>query len=236
MLQPNKSNGTAHLSIVRGTDEMELRPQSLFGAITRAELTWWPRLNIGWYPCETGIRPYNKAYFKRLKEASETDIGKALMKARCALVERHFRGTIIDVGSGCGAFIDERRKWRRTTYGWDVCPASLEWLEQRQLLIDPMLVPFHGASLWDVLEHIADFRPLLANIKEWVFLSLPIFRDMDHVLASKHFRPTEHFWYFTRDGLENLMRSLGFDCVEVNDEETKIGREDILSFAFKRAA
>jgi hypothetical protein len=157
------------------------------------------------------------------------------MRARCALVERHFRGTLIDVGSGCGAFITERKYWRRTTYGFDVCPASMEWLEQRQLFIDPHMVPFQGASMWDVLEHIADFRSLLANIREWLFLAIPIFRDSSHALESRHYRPDEHFWYFTRDGLVGVLGSLGFQLVEENDEETKLGREDIMSFAFKRA-
>jgi hypothetical protein len=111
----------------------------------------------------------------------------------------------------------------------------MEWLEQRQLFIDPHMVPFQGASMWDVLEHIADFRSLLANIREWLFLAIPIFRDSSHALESRHYRPDEHFWYFTRDGLVGVLGSLGFQLVEENDEETKLGREDIMSFAFKRA-
>ncbi len=207
---------------------------SLFDEMTRGRLTWWPRPGVGWYPVETGMRPYNQAYFDRLRDMAKTELGLSLMRARCAMVERHCRGVVIDVGSGCGAFIDERRKWRRTTYGYDVSPASLEWLESRQLLIDPHLVPFHAATMWDVLEHIADFRLLLANVRDWLFLSLPIFRDAEHVLESKHFRPTEHFWYFTRDGLVSVIQSLGFELIEENDKETKLGRQDIGSFAFRR--
>lgn len=198
-------------------------------------LKWWPSFGVGFYPCETGIQPYDQKYFERLQVMAEQEIGRNLMRSRCALVERHFRGTLIDVGVGCGAFIDERTKWRRKTFGWDVNPASLAWLDQRGLLVDPYMVPFDAASLWDVLEHIPDFTQLIANVRSWLFLSLPIFRDVEHALVSKHYRPDEHYWYFTRDGLVAVMHMLGFDLIEENDMETKLGREDIGSFAFCRA-
>jgi hypothetical protein len=202
--------------------------------IAHGRLRWWPQIGVGFYPVETGIRPYDRAYFDRLAQMAETDIGRALMRSRCALVDRHFDGMLVDVGSGCGAFIRERMKWRRPTAGWDVCTAALEWLEQRGLILDPWLKPIDAVSLWDVLEHIPDCRSLLDNVRQWVFLSLPIFRDAEHALSSKHYRTDEHYWYFTRDGLVTVMRMCGFDLVEENDEETRIGREDIGSFAFRR--
>jgi hypothetical protein len=91
-----------------------------------------------------------------------------------------------------------------------------------------------AVSLWDVLEHIPDFQPLLANVREWLFLSLPIFRDAAHVLASKHFKPDEHCWYFTRDGLVVAMNLCGFALVSESIVETELGREDIGTFAFRR--
>jgi len=89
-------------------------------------------------------------------------------------------------------------------------------------------------SLWDVLEHIHDFRSLLASVRSWVFVSVPIFADRDYVLRSKHFRPQEHVWYFTARGLIDVMRALGFECIEQSDVESRIGREDIGTFAFRR--
>lgn len=222
-------------SALRKTDrDPAPKMETLQGEISQDHLTWYPELGIGWFPVKTGRAPYGQDYFEKLAGYAKTDIGRQLMRARCALVERHFQGTLIDVGAGCGAFIQERNKWRRTTYGWDICPATLAWLDERQLLVDPHVVPFYGASMWDVLEHIADFRPLLANIREWLFVSIPIFRDYNHVLVSKHYRKDEHFWYLTRDGLVSLMATLGFELVEENEIETKLGREDIGSFAFRR--
>jgi hypothetical protein len=54
------------------------------------------------------------------------------------------------------------------------------------------------------------------------------------VLRSKHFRPQEHIWYFTREGLVNAMKACGFSLVAESDFETELGREDIGTFAFRR--
>ena len=47
------------------------------------------------------------------------------MRARCNFVEQHYRGPMIDVGIGSGAFIEARRN--RATYGYDVNPAGVEF-------------------------------------------------------------------------------------------------------------
>jgi len=197
-------------------------------------LTWWPEIGVGWYPVTSGIEPYNHAYFERFAQQADTDIGRALMRARCDFVERHFDGALIDVGIGSGAFIEARIARRKMTYGYDVNPAGIQWLEQRQLFVDPYLVPFDAMTLWDVIEHIADFRPLLKNVRRWLFISTPIFRGPKHAMKSKHFRTDEHYWYFTRPGLIHVMGMIGFDLVEASKFETSIGREDIGSFAFRR--
>jgi hypothetical protein len=156
------------------------------------------------------------------------------MTARCEFVHRHFHGaSLIDVGIGSGAFINRRRQ---KTFGYDINPAGRKWLEERGLLIDPYVVPFAAMTLWDVLEHMADFRPLLDNCREWLFLSLPIFLDAEHVLASKHYRRDEHCWHFTRDGLVFVLKTCGFSLVSESSIETELGREDIGTFAFRRAA
>jgi predicted TPR repeat methyltransferase len=218
---------------IRGIREAN---KSLRDAVAADRLTWWPEIGIGYYPVTSGTRPYNQAYFDRFAEQANTDIGRALMHARCDFVERHFHGTLVDVGIGSGAFINAMRRRRRIVYGYDVNPAAVAWLEERGLFVDPHIVPMPAITLWDVLEHIDDFRSLLCNVKQWVFVSLPIFADVEHVRRSKHFRRDEHFWYFTHDGLIAVMRALGFDLIEATDVETRIGREDIMSYAFKRGA
>jgi len=204
------------------------------GQFSRRCLTWWLQHGIGYYPVEAGHAPYDQDYFDNFERNAQTELGRALMQARFNFVERHYRGTLIDVGIGSGAFVELRNQRRRSTYGYDVNPAGLAWLEQRMLLVDPYLVSFDAVTLWDVLEHIPDFQSLLANVREWVFVSLPIFRDAEHALRSKHFKPEEHCWFFSRDGLVFAMDICGFALVSENKMETELGREDIGTFAFRR--
>jgi len=163
-------------------------------------------------------------------------MGRALMTARHDFIEQHYQGTLLDVGIGSGAFIERRQAEGRTTYGYDVNPAGIKWLKERGLFKDPYDRRHrrYPMTLWDVLEHIRDFQGLLENVSEWLFLSLPIFRDAEHVLRSKHFRPQEHCWYFTRDGLVYAMKLCGFELVSESNVETDLGREDIGTFAFRR--
>jgi len=206
---------------------------SLHAQFSRRRLTWWPQIGIGWYPVEAGIEPYDQEYFERVDGDAQTPLGRALMIGRHEFVERHWHGALVDVGIGSGAFI-ERRSHERATWGYDVNPAGIQWLMERKLFVDPYRCPFDAMTLWDVLEHIPDYQPLLANVRKWLFVSLPIFRDAEHVLRSKHFRPREHCWYWTQPGLIYAMKQCGFELVSESNVETELGREDIGTFAFRR--
>ena len=92
---------------------------------------------------------------------------------------------------------------------------------------------------WDSLEHIKKPWEILtqAGPDAFVFVSLPIVdgEDMlESVLASKHFKPEEHYWYFTREGFMRFAAYCGFEVVHHSDEETKIGRESIETFVLCR--
>lgn len=199
----------------------------------RSRLTWWPEIGIGYYPVEVGIEPYDQQYFETFARNADSFIGQALMQARVEFVEQHYQGPLIDIGIGSGAFVEQRARSHRT-YGYDVNHAGIGWLNDRNLFRDPYAVMFNAATMWDVLEHIPDYPKLLANVREWLFLSLPIFRDVGHVLASKHYKPEEHCWYFTPEGLVFAMKQCGFALVAESTIETDLGREDIGTFAFKR--
>lgn len=198
---------------------------------SHCRLTWWPQLGIGYYPVEAGIEPYDQDYFDNFARNSDSLLGRALMRARVEFVEQHYQGPLIDVGVGSGAFIEARGR----TYGYDVNPAGIGWLMDRRLFVDPYEMLFNAASMWDVLEHMPDYPRLLANVREWLFLSLPIFSGPEHVLRSKHFKPKEHCWYFSPAGLVVAMKQCGFALVSESMFETELGREDIGSFAFRRS-
>jgi hypothetical protein len=198
----------------------------------RSGLTWFDA-GVGWYNVTTGIAPYDRAYFEKYRGYGRTEMGRKLNAARVDFVARHYpQGLLCDVGIGSGSFIEARPQ---VTFGFDVNPIGVQWLRERGLFADPYrVIRFPALTLWDVLEHIEDFSPLLARCGEWLFLSLPLFRDCAHAEQSKHFRPDEHYWYFTANSLMFVLDRLGFDLVAQNDMETQLGREDIGTFAFRR--
>jgi methyltransferase family protein len=203
---------------------------SLLTMLAAGRLVWFPEAGCGYYPVPPAVNTYDGAYFDKYKAYADTDMGRRLNAARLALVNRHYAGHLVDIGIGCGSFVADRPN----THGYDVNVKAIEWLNHRHLWWNPYTRNCRAASMWDVLEHISDFPMLLDCVREWLFVSLPVFSGPDHVLASKHYRKDEHFWYFTINGFTRLMNGLGWDTVEVNGEETEIGRDCIASFAFRR--
>ena len=217
-----------------------IRRNAHFNLFASCRLTWWEELGLGYYPVETGTKPYDEAYFERYKEQANSAIGKLLMASRVSFVNLHIQRweALCDVGIGSGAFIEARNQRCPeasipVTYGFDVNPKAIEWLRKNGLWQNPYEHIVNNASFWDVLEHLDNPATILRPLT-WAFISIPIFRNVEHVLQSKHYRKDEHVWYFTARGLIWYMDQLGFSCVTRNDMETRIGREDIGTFAFKR--
>lgn len=63
---------------------------------------------------------------------------------------------------------------------------------------------------------------------------MSVFGSGDHVLRSKHFRKTEHIWYWTHDGLVSWFAEQGVELAKHNNSESLSGPEDIGTYAFKR--
>jgi hypothetical protein len=202
----------------------------LLTAIAAGRLAWFPEQGVGYFPVSDTHHVYDTAYFERYAGYVGTEMDRQLNAARIALVARHHAGHLVDVGIGAGSFVSARAG----TSGYDINVAGVRWLQGRDLWWNPYTRPCEAVSLWDVLEHMPDFAALLSHVGRFVFVSLPIFTGCDHVLTSKHFRRDEHCWYFTRAGFATVMRGLGWRLVEENSDETALGRDGIVSYAFRR--
>lgn len=195
-------------------------------------LIWLEQAGVGYYECDTeGV--YTSDYFDRYAEQAETPIGHEIMEARVGLCVQFGVTQLLDVGIGSGAFLSAWWGVGGGGFGDDVNPAGIAWLDdrgkRRRLASDHDVVCF-----WDVLEHIRRPEEALAHVKRLAFVSLPIFTDAAHVLRSKHFRPSEHYWYFTRRGFIAFAESCGFRVVYAGADETLLGREDIETFVLER--
>lgn len=200
----------------------------MFNLFASNQLNWLPELGIGYYPVTES--PYDEKYFQKYRAMADTDIGRALNQARLDLVNKYTQENVIDVGIGCGTFVESRAK----TFGFDINPKGVEWLNWLNLYINPYEQEVENATFWDSLEHIYDVDKILKNVKGYVFVSLPIFISGKHILVSKHFRKDEHCWYFSHDGFKLFMAMNDFEYVESNWMETTLGRESIGTYVFKR--
>lgn len=178
---------------------------------------------------------YSGDYFAHYQKLDNTKMGALLTRARLELVGKYCRPMdTVDIGIGGGRYVQESGGW-----GYDVCADAVTWLRDNGYYRNPysdVMGDVKAITCWDSLEHIPDPRALLAEVKEWLFVSLPVFEDADDVLSSKHYKPGEHLWYFSSTGFINWCAEQGFECVEMNRVESDLGREGIMSFAFKRVA
>lgn len=177
---------------------------------------------------------YDAAYFDKYEGYCGSDIARAINAGRVALVDKWAGsdGEIIDVGIGCGEFILARGC---ATRGHDVNPKAIAWLKEQGLWA-PDLRGAVGVTFWDVLEHVPEpdgyFDQLAPGAL--VFACLPIFEDLARIRESKHYRPDEHYYYWTEHGFVRWMIAKNFDLLDRQDFETRAGRESILSFAFRK--
>lgn len=194
------------------------------------ELRWDINKAIGFLDIQP--RDYDEAYFNKYQQYAETEMGKRLNDHRLDFVNRNYKGELVDVGVGSLQFVLSRDN----TFGYDVNPTAIQKLKDLHLFADPRELHFQAYSFFDSFEHIKNPSPLLDNMEPWtkVFMSIPIFKDVNHILHSKHFRPDEHFWYFTPQGLIRFMLDHGFVCIDIDNFEVRVGREDIMSFAFRK--
>lgn len=177
---------------------------------------------------------YDDKYFDNYQRLEGQEIARNLNTARVGLVNRWIGAgaRMVDVGVGSGEFIKTRGG---QTYGTDINPKAGHWLKTVDRWADDLSV-FESFSFWDVIEHLRDPYHTLRNVPVpgHLFTSLPIFEDITKVRQSRHYKPGEHLYYWTEAGFVSWMGLYGFNLLERNDDETRAGRDSIVSFAFRR--
>lgn len=180
---------------------------------------------------------YNKEYFNNYEKRAGSEIAKKLNAFRVSLVEKYCKNHIVDVGIGSGEFIESNKNL--LVCGYDINPYGIEWLAERKLFYDfyTLNTEFvEGFTLWDTLEHMKNPCRFTNEVLpgQYVFVCLPTFEDVMKVKQSKHYKPNEHYYYFNNDGFKKFMRDMKFEFIEMSDEESKIGRENIFTFVFRK--
>ncbi len=180
---------------------------------------------------------YDAAYFEhyRALEGSATEV--RLNEGRLAMLLRHAApGTkLLDVGIGSGSFLRSAISVGFEAKGCDVNPVAVEYLKQHDWHAQNAR-GFEAVTFWDSLEHMENPERFMRRIQRsaLVLVALPLIKDVRRVRDSKHYKPGEHLYYWTRDGFVAWMALWGFRLVEESDHEVEAGREQIGAFAFRR--
>jgi hypothetical protein len=198
-------------------------------------LKWWTDLGFGYLSTPTLI-DYGQDYWDNYVKMRGNGIGEKLTAGRVDLASRVIKAMagsgyelsdFVDVGIGSGEFVEAAK-----CLGSDINPHAISWLQDRGRFVDLTTKKPDLLTMWDVLEHIPD--PSLHLRAQVIITSLPIHKDAASCIASKHFKPGEHIWQFTDQGIKNFMRLAGHECRYSDDFETRAGREGIGSYVFSR--
>ena len=183
--------------------------------------------------------PYKDDYFNKYIRYEDNEIGKKINACRLDLIEKHCPyKSVLDVGIGSGQMIKMAKKRKIMLYGYDINPVGVNWLKEHGKFYDisRSLKELTGICFFDSLEHIPNPGAILKKLNYWtyVFMSIPIIKDFNKLREWKHYRPDEHYYYFTQEGLFEYMEAHNCVYIAKSDCEIKAGRDDIYTYIWRR--
>lgn len=178
---------------------------------------------------------YGESYWQNYINIEETDTARKLNAFRHDISTAHAKN-ILDIGIGSGAYL---KTLNGKKYGYDVNTFAIKWLKEENMWHDPYEQDnshIDGFCFWDVLEHMENPNIILSKIPKhaYIFVSLPVFSNLEMLQLSKHYKPNEHLQYFTTRGVINFLNLSKFVVEEIRSDESKIGRESVMTFVAKK--
>lgn len=159
---------------------------------------------------------------------------KMMLGQKTALLNRlngGKRGKLLDIGTGTGYFLNEmkQKKWEvlgieadRKTRHFAIQTFDLQVFSPEKLF-DNSLSAFDVISLWHVLEHVAELKKYLAQIKQLLKPDGHLIIAVPNHWASEqnHYKQDwaawdvpRHLWHFSPLSIQTLCDSFDFQIVE----------------------
>ena len=168
-------------------------------------------------------------------------MSKPLQAFRSAFLQRSVPRSckrLLDFGCGTGAFCRSACK-HYTTFGYDINHYyQTTWREDASPITYSTKLqdqPYDVVTFFDSLEHVQDpvnLIKFLSSVKVFI-VSLPVMEKTAWP-SSRHLKPLEHLHYFTFTSIFKLFAKCGYALTTFSEGETILGRQDILTFAFRK--
>lgn len=154
--------------------------------------------------------PYSERYEHDIK------IAKLRLKKYASFIPA--RSKILDIGAGNGAFVDQARAEGHDAYGADFTNHPYIYKGSFDQLHFPTEF-FDVITLHDVFEHLIDPAKSLQEIRRILKPGGRLVIDFPDYFKPEgrhHWRPIQHLWYFTEEGLIQFLESNHIGISEVD--------------------
>lgn len=206
------------------------------------------RDDVWYHPQTLESVQYDDDYFAKYQRYERSELGHKLASFRTDFVQQYCpTGTVLDFGIGSGDFMRSMWARGRAAVGHDVMSRSRKFLADHDASCNPWIDAIGDMSavtFWDTLEHLIAPTKLLARLAPgtFLFVSMPCYPfdplangQSPSITQWKHYRPGEHYLYFTAESFQSYLNAQGFDVLHVSDGESKLGRQDILTFVSRKS-
>lgn len=136
------------------------------------------------------------------------------------------KGSLLDVGSGTGAFLNEMKEQGWQTKGLEPDAGAREMakkrysigLQEMDILFQLPQESFDAITLWHVLEHVHDLHGYIAQLrlllkeKGKIFIAVPNYTSRDATVYKEHWAAWDvprHLWHFSPKAIQVLMNKHG---------------------------
>lgn len=132
-------------------------------------------------------------------------------------LNRYLRGRVLDVGCGIGDLLG----YRKDAVGTDINPRAVEWCRgqgHEARLMEPDVLPFgdtefDGVVLDNVLEHLVDPKPLLAEIHRVLQVGGTLIVGVPG--RKGYASDPDHKIFYDRNALVGTLAASGFSTIKI---------------------
>jgi SAM-dependent methyltransferase len=166
---------------------------------------------------------YKNDYHKRINTHEyKNDLSVAVKRLKAYGFEESQEGkSLLDIGSGNQAFVDQARLNGFEAYGVEPGSESFDCeftYNGRFTDINFPTEEYDVITIHDVLEHIVDPKKFLKEVNrvikpgKFIFIDIP---DFWNKKGKHHWKKTEHIWMLNRKEFQSLLEECGFQVITI---------------------